>query len=258
MTLERLFQINLAILYPAVILVIAAAGELGHRLGLRLRRLDRERPDLGTLTGAALGLLALLLAFSFSTSLSRFDTRRLMVLEEANAISSTANFALMLPQPAQGAILTLLRDYAGVRLNLGIPFDPRKMEREIGRSLELQAQLWQQAVAVTTTAPQSLPAHRFVASLNEMNNIHERRITALRYHVPVPVVLMLMSVAIVAMMFAGYNAGATGARRLLPHLIMAVTVGALILLVIDLDSPHRGLIQVPVQALVDAAQGIPP
>jgi hypothetical protein len=212
-----LCQIPLEILYPAVIILIAAAGELGHVLGLRFRRLEPGVADLSTLTGAAIGLLALLLAFSFSLALSRFDARRALVLEEANAISSTANFAMMLPEPAQAPIL-LLRDYAFVRINLGTPFDPRTLERDVDRSLAMQAQLWRQAVAVTAVAPQSLLTYRFVASLNEMNNTHERRITALRYHVPVQVLFTLIGVAIVAVGFAGFNAGATGARRLLPHM----------------------------------------
>jgi hypothetical protein len=254
---EHLFEINLAVLYPAIIILIAAAGEFGHRIGLRLRRLAPARPDLGVLTGAALGLLALLLSFSFSIAMSRFDARRTMVLEEANAISSTANFALMLPQPAQGTILALLRDYAAVRIDLGIPSGQSNLEQDTRRSLDLQAQLWRQAVAVTDAAPQSLPAYRFVASLNEMNNIHERRITALRYNIPVPVVVMLMTVAIVAMGFAGCNAGITGAQRLLPLLVMSVTAAVLIVLVVDLDSPNHGLIQVPVQALVDAEHSLP-
>jgi len=110
---------------------------------------------------------------------------------------------------------------------------------------------------VTAAAPQSLPAYRFVASLNEMNNIHERRLTALRYHVPAAVEFTLAGIALVAMGFAGYNAGVTGTRRYFPTLIMAVTVGVLIVMVMDLDRPSRGLIQVPVQPLVDAAQSIP-
>jgi hypothetical protein len=71
------------------------------------------------------------------------------------------------------------------------------------------------------------------------------------------VVFTLASVALVAMGFAGYNAGVTGTRRYYPSLIMAVTVGVLIVLVMDLDRPSRGLIQVPVQPLIDAANGIP-
>jgi hypothetical protein len=255
---ESLYELNFTVLYAGIIILIAAAAELGHHTGLRFRTADPESADLGTLAGAALGLLALLLAFSFSIALSRYDGRRNQVLEEANAIGSTANFALMLPAPVQEPILALLRDYALVRIKLGVPPDTSLLEQEIARSLDLQARLWQLAGAVTRADPQSLPAYRFVSSLNEMNNIHERRITALRSHVPVAVVFILMGVALVAMGFAGYNAGVTGARRRLPNLLMSATVAALIVLVVDLDRPNYGLIQVPVQALADAAQGIPP
>jgi hypothetical protein len=139
---------------------------------------------------AALGLLALLIAFSFSMALSRYERRRDMVLEEANAIGSTANFTLMLPPSAQRPILSLLREYTAVRVALGVPYDSQKMKKDIARSLDIQARLWQQAAAVATAEPQSLPAYLFVSSLNEINNIHEKRLTALRNHVPVVVVLM--------------------------------------------------------------------
>jgi hypothetical protein len=244
------------VLYPVVIALMVIAAELGHIIGWRTRRRDPDHADLGTLTGATLGLLALLLAFGFSIALSRYEARRTMVLEEANAIGSTANFALMLPAPAQQPILSLLRDYTVVRAGFGIPFDPPKFQRDLARSLDLQARLWQQAIAVTAADPQSLPAYRFVASLNEMNNVHERRLTALRYHIPAAVVFTLTSVALVAMAFAGYNAGVTGTRRFYPSMIMAVTAGALIVLVMDLDRPSRGLIQVPVQPLIDTAQSL--
>jgi hypothetical protein len=158
----------------------------------------------------------------------------------------------------QGPIFGLLRDYTALRITLGVPYDPLKMERDIARSLELQTRVWQQAVAVTAAAPQSLPAYRFVASLNELNNIHERRVTALRYHVPVEVMFMLVGVAMVAMGFTGYHAGVTGARRHPANLVMSITVAVVIMLIVDLDRPHRGLIQVPVQPLLDAAAGIPP
>jgi hypothetical protein len=255
---EFLYELNFTVLYAGIIILIAGAAELGRHTGLRRRKADPESADLGTLAGAALGLLALLLAFSFSIALSRYDGRRDLVLEEANAIGSAANFALMLPVSAQEPILALLRDYAVLRIKLGVPSDTSTPERDIARSLDLQARLWRQAGAITRADPQSLSAYRFVSSLNEMNNIHERRITALRSHVPVAVVFVLMGVALVAMVFAGYNVGVTGARRRLPNLLMSAIVVALIVLVLDLDRPNYGLIQVPVQALADAARGIPP
>ena len=255
--LDLPYEADFAVLYPVTMVLIVGAAEVGAWLSSVSRSAD-EMPETGTLTGAALGLLALLLAFSFSLALSRYEARLNWVLEEANAISSTANFALMLPEPAQRPILDLLRAYTAVRISLDVPYDPAKLERDVASSLELQNQLWQQAVAVTAAAPQSLPAYRFVASLNEMNNIHERRLTALRYHIPGVVMLLLVVIAMVATGFTGYHAGAQGSRGRVATFIMSLTIAVVIMLVVDLDRPVRGLIQVPVQALIDAQQGIRP
>src|SRR3954447_23646437 len=132
------YDLGAAFLYPIIAVLIAGSGELGNLIGRRLRKAHIEGSDIGTLTGAALGLLALLLAFSFSIALSRYDARRDMVLEEANAIGSTANFALMLPDTSKRPILSLLRDYTAIRIGLGVPFDPAKLERDVAQSLPLQ------------------------------------------------------------------------------------------------------------------------
>jgi len=87
------YGLNFLVLYPLTIMVIISAAEIGIYFG-------RRRPsesEFGTPTGAALGLLALLLAFSVSLAVGRFEERRRLVLEEAEAISSTANFALSAP-----------------------------------------------------------------------------------------------------------------------------------------------------------------
>lgn len=252
-----LYELDPAIVYPVILLLVAGAAELGKELGKRFPHDEAGSAHLGTLTGAAIGLVGLLLAFSFSMALSRFEARRNWVLEEANAISSAANFALMLPQPVQKPILDLLRDYTEVRIGLDIPFDPAKLDNDIARSILIQNRLWRQAVAVTATAPQSLAVYRFVASLNEVNNIHERRITALRYNVPTPVMIVLVGSAMMAMGFTGYLAGGSGAKRRMGNLIMSGTVAILILLIVDLNRPARGVILVPTTPLIDALQGIP-
>ena len=255
---DWLYEADLTILYPLTFVLIAGAAEFGARIGRRSHRVAHGAADTATLTGAALGLLALLLGFSFSLAVSRYEARRDLVLEEANAIGSTANFALMLPEAKQKPILGLLREYTAVRIGLGVPYDPAKLKRDVARSVELQNRLWQQAVAVTASAPQSLPAYRFVASLNEMNNIHERRLSALRYHIPGAVMFLLIAVAMVAIGFTGYHAGAQASHARVATFIMSLTVAVVIMLVIDLDRPARGVIREPVQALIDAQQGIPP
>jgi len=251
------YEVDLAIIYPMAFGVIVLAAELGVLLG-RLCRGRIQFTELGTFTGAALGLLALLLGFSFSLALSRYDARQAWVLEEANAISSTANFALMLPQQPRKPILNLLREYATIRRGLGIPFDTVKFNGDIVQSLAIQTTLWQQAMQLSDDDPQSLPLHRFVNSFNEMNNVHERRLTALRYHVPGAVTGVLCGVAMLVIALTGYHVGVSGARRNGSLLMMALMVAAVIMLIVDLDRPARGLIQVPVAALDDAVKGMPP
>lgn len=255
---DWLYGVSIVILTPLTMLLIGGAAEFGNWVGLRFHAAKEENADASTLAGATLGLLALLVAFSFSMAEERFNLRSEMVFEEANAIGSTANFALMLPQPVQKPILAMLRDYTTIRISLGVTDDPVKMERDIARSVALQADLWQQATVVMMENQRSLAVYQFVQSLNEMNNIHEKRLTYLRNHVPSAVILMLIGTAMVAMGFTGYNAGVIGVRRHMTAYIMTLTIALLIMLVVDLDRPNRGVINVPVQALVDALGGIPP
>lgn len=254
---DHAYGLSAAILYPTMVVLISAAGEIGNRAGLRHRGNSERTDDIGILTGAALGLLALLLAFTFSIALTRYEARRDAVLAEANPIGSAANFALALPDSARDMVLGLLRDYAGVRLGLGVPYDPAKLARDIATSLKLQSRLWAEGMTLTATAPRSLPVYRFVGSLNDLNNIHETRLSALRAHVPGEVMFMLLVVSSVAIGFAGYNTGMNGISRSLPTVLMAVTFAGLVVIIIDLDRPARGFIRVPDQALVDAEDRIP-
>jgi hypothetical protein len=92
MDFEWFYRFDLLALYAAAIILIAGGAEFGNWIGLRSFRAGAEKADVSTLASAALGLLALLIAFSFSMALSRYERRRDMVLEEANAIGSTAIF----------------------------------------------------------------------------------------------------------------------------------------------------------------------
>lgn len=254
---DWIYDLNFPILYPVILALAVGAAWCGAALGRRSARRGAKQEDLGMLAGSALGLLALLLAFSFSLALSRFEARRSMVLQEANAIGSAANFALMLPAAERGPILGMLRDYAALRIGLGRPFDAAKLEQDVAQSVELQERLWSIAVAISATSPQSLPVHRFVGALNELNNIHESRLAAIRYRIPGEVMALLLGVAMIAMALTGYHSGVRGARRPMATMLMALTVGVVMTLVTDLDRPARGFITVPVQPLIEAAATIP-
>ncbi len=161
----------------------------------------------------------------------------------------------MLPKQTQAPIFSALRDYAAIRIGLGHPYDPAKFDRDVANSRDLLTMLWQQAVA---SEPQTRSAQRFINSLDELTKIQERRVVSLRYHIPSAVLLMLLGMAIVAIWFMGYQSGLTETRLHAGTVITAFTIAVVIALVIDLDQPARGLVQVPTQALIDVAKGLPP
>lgn len=254
MGFHPIYEIDIKYLYPLVTVIVLAGSELGNFMARREGQRHSASDTTGTLTAATLGILALMLGFSFSIAMGRFDERRVQALEEANGIGTVANYATMLPQPAQGRILAVLRDYTKLRITLASPRQPEELERDIAASVALQGKLWAEASALSAADPRSLPVYRFVAALNDMTNIHERRISALRFLVPSEVLIMLVVVAVVGMIFTGYY---TGNERRMFDRVLAVLVAMLIMLIVDLDRPTTGLIRVPVQALEDALAGIP-
>ena len=150
-----------------------------------------------------------------------------------------------------------LREYTELRMALGAPYDPDRFAAALKRSGELRADLWRRAVAAETAQPQSLGVYQFVWNLSDLNNMGEKRVTALRNHVPVVVSLMLAGTALVAMAFSGYGAGVAGVKRRFANLVMALLVSTLIALMLDLQQPARGTILVPTQPLQDALDGFP-
>src|SRR5581483_1114088 len=189
------YEVPIPVLFVTTVVLIFASSEAAYHFAQKAD--ETERSDAGTLSAAALGLLALLLAFSFSIALGKYDSRREAVLDEALAIGSTANYAMALPSRERAPILALLRKYVQVRIALGVPYSPEKLQRDTTASVGLQSLLWQRATALGVAEPRSLPVAEFRESLNNLNNVHERRLTTLRVRVPVPVIVMLIATAMV-------------------------------------------------------------
>jgi hypothetical protein len=257
---EFLYDIGQGWIYGISLVLLIAATELGRRTGQRRRtRSAAAPPALGTIESASLGLLALMIGFTFSMALSRYDSRKAAVLDESNAIGTAALRAQLLPEPQARASTDLLARYARVRLTLGTAGHDRAVRADaIGRSLELQNALWREAVAASATDAHSTPIGLYVQALNDMIDMHEKRLTALRNHVPETVVLLLYLIALTATGFTGYGAGLAGDGERGSKLVMAVLIATVLILVIDLDRPYRGLVTVGQQPMEDLIQGLPP
>src|SRR5690606_28962629 len=134
---------------------------------------DEKEQPVGAMVGSILGLLALLLAFTFSLAASRFEARRQAVLEEANAIGTTYLRTRLLPEPERQELARLLREYVDVRLSA---VQAGQTAEAIKHSEELHEQLWQQAAAAAQKSSGSIMTGLFVQSLNEVIDLHAKRV----------------------------------------------------------------------------------
>jgi len=246
---------GLPLIFLVSLVVILAASEIGRWLGLRDS--GRGGESVFTLEGAVLGLLALMIGFTFSMSLARFESRREAILIEANSIGTAALRARLLPAPHNTESLKLLNDYVQVRLDITrhVP-SPAELSAAITRSNAIQEELWQQAKAVATTDNGMVPTGLFIQSLNEMIDDQSKRLTAVRNRVPNVVLLTLYCVAAVASAFAGYSSGLAKRPSRVPVYVMVVLVCAVILMIQDLDRPLSGFITYSQQPMIDTAASI--
>jgi uncharacterized membrane protein YidH (DUF202 family) len=250
-----LYHYSLLTIFLVSVSVFLGASEIGYRIAARHE--GRGNDNISTLESALIGMLALIIGFTFAMALSRFETRRDAVLNEANAIGTTALRARLLPDPHRTETLKLMREYVGIRLDITQrPTSWAEIVVLIDRSNALQEALWQQAKAVAAKDNAIVPTGIFIQSLNEMIDNQGKRLAALRNRVPNIVLLALFGIAAVASAFAGYASGLDARRTRLPVYITGMLVAAIILLIVDLDRPGAGFIEVSQQPMIDTAASI--
>jgi hypothetical protein len=254
-------QINDALplwaLYLMTAAIVLISAEAGWRVGnYRRQRAGHENDaPIGALVGAMLGLLAFFLAFTFSMGASRFDTRKQLVLQEANAIGTTYLRADFLPEPQGSETRNLLREYAAGRVGgLAAIMQAGNM----AKTAALQDRLWAQAVAISQADPKSIPGGLFVQSLNEVIDLDATRVTAGRNRIPDVIWLTLFGITFLTMAAVGYQFGLTGERSWIVTILLALAFTMVLALIADLDRPNEGVLQVSQQAMIDLVNRIGP
>ena len=220
--------------------------ELGRRLGCRRLKEDEEgaRAGLGTVEGAVFALMGLLIAFTFSGAATRFDARRQMIVDEANAIGTAWLRLDLLPPAAQPELRNLLRRYLDGRLAVYEKFrDLEAARAELNQVNALQAQIWTRAVAACQESPNPLQA-QLVPALNEMFDLAASRIAATRIHQPVIIFVMLGLLALMSALLAGYAMAGGKSRSWIHMLGFALVLAATVYVILDLELPRLGFIRV--------------
>ena len=251
--MDILLDYPLGVIFVVSIAALFAASEIGHGIGLR----SSGEANVSTLEASVLGLLALMLSFTFAMALTRFDERRNGVLIEANAIGTASLRAGLLPAPHGVESVKLFRDYVQVRLDLAnrVPTSS-EFNAAVTRSNEIQAALWREAKAAMAIDNGMVPTGLYIQALNETFDNQEKRLTAFHTHVPNIVLLALYGIAIAAIWFGAYAAGLEKRRWRLPVYVTALLVATVILLIQDLDRPSAGFVAASQQPMIDTANAI--
>lgn len=246
--------INEVILFLGFFALLLAATEVGLRLGRKseANTSDKTKAVVEIVEAAILGILALLLGFTMSMTLSRFEVRKQLVLDEANAIGTCYFRAGLLPPPEGSEITNLLRRYIRVRVQYGTTGDdPTRLENLHAQSAELQNQFWARAVAYEQRDPDPVRVGLLLQSLNQAIDLESARRTAFQNQVPESVISVNAIVGILATMLVGYTFGLHGKRQIFSTCVLALAITLVLSLIIDLDRPRSGFVRGNQQPMID-------
>jgi hypothetical protein len=237
----------------------ALALETGFRLGRRrqARSDEPEKSHVTALHTAVLGLLALLLGFTFAMAVSRYEARKTLGIDQANAIGTALLRARLLPEPYATRAFPLLREYVNSRLEYNAAgSDEAGVVAAEAHGARLENQLWEIARGALNDDPRSQPASLFTQVLNDVFDLREKRRFALNDHVPAAVSVLLYSVAITAMGLVAYGCGLSGRRRASTNLTFAFLIALALIIIMDIDRPREGVVRVSQESLVRLHQSL--
>jgi hypothetical protein len=230
--------------------------EVGRRLRLRPRMKDGEgsAAGLGVVEAALFGLMALVLAFSFSGAASRFDDRRNLIVEEANDIGTAYLRIDLLPPAAQPQLRDMFRRYVDTRIETYrvLPDYDAAMSL-IAKSGDIQRDIWNYAVGATKDLTNPQAAMVLLPALNTMFDIANTRYWVTMFHPPLMIYALLATLALVCALLAGYGMVAVNTRSWIHTVGFALILTITVYVIVDMEYPRVGLIQVTSidRALVD-------
>jgi len=238
----------------AFLTLMLAASEAGFRLGRKLEgsTTAQTKSQIPTVEAAILGVLALLLGFTMSMAVSRFEVRKQLVLDEANAIGTCVLRAQLLPSPAGPEIAGLLREYVNVRVRYGTAGnDLARLDSLHTQTTHLQTELWTRAATYAQQDPSPAKAGLLLQSLNQAIDLEATRWTAFQNHVPESVIYANAIVALLAAMLVGYAFGVNGRRNIFSVCVLALAITLVLAVITDLDRPRSGFIRANQQPMID-------
>ena len=245
---ELLYAYSSVAIAATLFTLIIFFNEIGFQAGRFVQtQTDSEVKALtGSIQGSILGLLALLLGFTFSMSMQRFDNRSMAVIDEANAIGTVMLRIELLPAAHRPQAYAALHNYIDLRVGMSsIDLSKRDERKRFNQQIaSVQGELWSLATSAANEDPRPVTSGAYITALNQLIDSQGKRSALQQMHVPEVVLLLLFIVFISSGSMLGYSSGLSGNRILVPIFLISLLITLIVFIIIDLDRPKRGLIQV--------------
>ena len=245
--------------YLGTVVAVLVAAEIGFRIGIWLQRRDPDSgktPMTGAVVGGMLGLMAFLLAFSIGIVINQHNGRKEMVVTEANAVGTAYLRAGFLGEPDRTSTRDLLREYVDVRLAAAA--DPALFESTLARSEEIHGELWSIVEDMVRQGQESATMALLVDSINEVIDVHSLRLAAIDLRLPRLLGIVLYAATLLSFLLVGVASSADQKRDPFAILLFALAFVAVFMIIVDLDRPQEGLLNVSQTALSDLLRQMTP
>lgn len=228
---------------------------VGQHYGLSIRTKSGKVNDspVGSVVGAALGLLAFMLAFTFQIVDNRYNSRKELLLDEVTAIRTTYLQAGLIPDPYRKTSRKLLVEYIDLRSDVVKDVSIEKIEHLKIRSKFILDSLWKFSETLAAQDRSSEAYSLYTSSVNNLIEIYNKRVTfTFEYRIPVAILWVLLLVTFASMAMLGYQFGISGKKNNILAVFISVIFASVMFLILALDRPETGLIrlnQAPILSL---------
>jgi ABC-type glycerol-3-phosphate transport system permease component len=230
------------LLFPVTLISM----EVGRRIGLRRMAKDPEgaRAGVGAVEGAVFALFGLLIAFTFTSAASRYETRRDLIVQHTNAIGTAWLRLDMLPAEVQPALRKDFRLYVDGIIKVHQQAGKKEaVDKAIAYLGKLQDEIWKLAETAASRDGRPQVATLALPALNEMFDLTASRYAASRFHVSMVIFYFLIFLSLIASLLVGYAMASAKLRNWLHMILFALLISLMLYVIFDFEYPRHGIIQ---------------
>ena len=240
MNASHITEIAGMFLIPLIVVLVPIF--IGQRYGIYHKKISKDLQDapVGSVVGAAFGLLAFMLAFTFQIAANRYDSRKQLLLDEVTNIRTTYLRAGLIQEPIRSDTKKLLVEYVDLRIDLAKDFS--KLDSSLFRTQQILDTLWNFTEILAEKDRSSEVYALFTTSVNDLvDNFNQRITMTFEYRIPPLILWILFFIAFICMITLGYQFGISGTGSFRINLLLALIFAVVMLLILALDRPETGL-----------------